>query len=65
LIAYSLKAGQWKQIGRCTFDIAYMLPVKEKRVRKTGKGKFKMLEVNQNGSDQGPDGVQQWQTFSF
>lgn len=65
LIAYTLKAGKWKQIGRCTFDIAYMLPVKEKRVRKTGRGKFKMLEVNQNGSDQGPNGVQQWQAFSF
>lgn len=45
LIAYSLKAGQWKQIGRCTFDINIMKPVKEKRVRKISKGKFEMLEI--------------------
>lgn len=65
LIAYSLKARQWKQIGRCTFDVAYMLPEKEKRVRKTGKGKFEMLEVNQNGLGDNPNGKREWKPFSF
>ena len=59
LIAYSLKDNKWKQIGRCTFDINFMKPNKEQRVRKTGKGKFEMLEIVDNEKNK------EWKEFSF
>lgn len=59
LIAYSLKIDKWKQIGRCTFDIGFMKPDKEKRVRKTGKGKFEMLEIVDKKENK------EWKKFSF
>lgn len=59
LIAYSLKNNQWKQIGRCTFDIIFMQPLKESRVRKTGKGKFEMLEIVDKEENK------KWKQFSF
>jgi hypothetical protein len=59
LIAYSLKNKTWKQIGRCTFDVGFMKPDKEKRVRKVGKGKFKMLEIVDKGENK------EWKQFSF
>ena len=57
LIAYRLKNNEWEQIGRCTFDINSMKPSKETRVRKTGKGKFEMLEII--------DGNKEWRQFSI
>lgn len=45
LIVYSLKNNTWKEVGRCTFDIAFMYPRKETRVRKIKKGQFEMLEI--------------------
>jgi hypothetical protein len=65
LIAYSLKDGQWKQIGRCTFDINVMKPDKEKRVRKISKGKFEMLEIVINNFDKKPSGDKEWKQFTF
>lgn len=59
LIAYSLKNNNWTQIGRCTFDIGVMKPDKEERVRKTGKGKFEMLEIV------GKKENKEWIQFSF
>jgi hypothetical protein len=65
LIAYSLKDGKWTQVGRCTFDINIMKPVKEKRVRKMSKGKFEMLEIVINNFEQKPAGDREWKQFSF
>ena len=65
LIAYSLKDGHWKQIGRCTFDINIMKPDKEKRVRKISKGKFEMLEIVINNFDKHPLGDKEWKQFTF
>jgi len=59
LIAYSLKNNKWTQIGQCTFDIGFMKPDKEKRVRKTGKGKFEMLEIVDREENK------EWKQFSF
>lgn len=59
LIAYSLKNNKWTQIGRCTFDIGIMKPDKEKRVRKTSKGKFEMLEIVDKEENM------EWKQFSF
>lgn len=59
LIAYSLKNNKWKEIGACTFDIGFMKPAKEQRVRKTGKGKFEMLEIVDNEKNK------KWKQFSF
>ena len=65
LIAYSLKGGQWKQIGRCTFDINVMKPDKEKRVRKISKGKFEMLDIVINNFEKKPLGDRDWKQFAF
>ena len=59
LIAYTLKNKQWKQIGMCTFDINFMKPDKEKRVRKISKDKFEMLEIIDNEQNK------EWKQFSF
>jgi hypothetical protein len=59
LIAYSLKNKTWQQIGRCTFDIGFMKPDKEKRIRKIGKGKFEMLEIVDKLKNK------EWRQFSF
>ncbi len=59
LIAYSLKNNKWTQIGRCTFDIGFMKPDKERRVRKTGKGKFEILEIVDKAENK------KWKQFSF
>ena len=59
LIAYSLKGGQWKQIGRCTFNISFMKPEKEKRVRKISKRKFEMLEIVDKEENK------KWERFTF
>ncbi|WP_341839034.1 hypothetical protein [Chitinophaga caseinilytica] len=59
LIAYSLKKKTWKEIGRCTFDINFMEPDKEKRVRKRDKGKFEMLEIVDEEENK------KWIQFSF
>lgn len=59
LIAYTLKNNEWKQIGRCTFDIQFMKPHKENRVRKVGKGVFEMLEIVNELENQ------EWKQFSF
>lgn len=59
LIAYSLKNNKWTQIGRCTFDVGFMKPDKERRVRKTGKGKFKMLEIVDKKENK------EWKQFLF
>ena len=65
LIAYSLKKGQWKQVGRCTFDINVMKPDKEKRVRKISKGKFEMLEIIISDFKKKPVGDRQWRLFTL
>jgi len=59
LIAYSLKNTEWKQIGECTFDIKFMNPIKEQRVKKIGKGKFEMLEIVDE------EKTKKWIQFSF
>jgi len=59
LIAFSLKNNTWTQIGRCTFDVDFMKPDKENRVRKTGKGKFEMLEIVDRKENK------EWKQFSF
>jgi hypothetical protein len=59
LITYSLKNNRWTQIGRCTFDVGFMKPAKEKRVRKIGKGKFEMLEIVDKKENK------EWKQFSF
>ena len=59
LIAYSLKNTEWKQIGRCTFDINFMNPSKEQRVKKIVKGKFEMLEIVDDEKNK------KWIQFSF
>jgi hypothetical protein len=59
LRAYTLKNNTWKEIGHVTFDINFMKPDKEKRVKKTGKGKFEMLEIVDD------PGTKEWKKFSF
>lgn len=59
LIVYSLRDRQWTQIGRCTFDIGFMKPDKEKRVRKINRGKFEMLEIVDKEENK------EWKRFSF
>lgn len=59
LIAFSLKNNNWKEIGHSIFDINFMQPDKENRVKKVGKGKFKMLEI----VDKPENKV--WKQFSF
>ncbi|MEO6135519.1 MAG: hypothetical protein ABIP35_10225 [Ginsengibacter sp.] len=65
LIAYSLKNGQWQQVGVCDFDIFVMQPDKEKRVRKVSKGKLEMLEIVINDFEKNPKGDRKWKQFSF
>ena len=65
LIAYSLKEGKWLEIGSCSFDIFIMKPDKEKRIRKTGKGKFEMLEIEIINFDKNPNGNLKWKQFKF
>lgn len=59
LLVFSLKNKTWELIGRCTFDIGFMKPDKEKRVRKVGKGKFEMLEIVYKEENK------TWKQFSF
>ncbi|MEJ8843005.1 hypothetical protein WG954_11475 [Lacibacter sp. H375] len=59
LIAYTLTNKQWKKIGICTFDINFMKPDKEKRVRKISKGKFEMFEIIDNEQNK------EWKQFSL
>ncbi len=59
LIAYTLKNNSWKEIGHVTFDINFMKPDKENRVKKTGKGKFEMLEIIDEPEKK------EWKQFSF
>lgn len=59
LRAYSLKNNTWKAIGHVTFDINFMKPGKENRVKKTGKGKFEMLEIVDAPENK------KWKQFSF
>ena len=59
LIAYSLTANGWKEIGRCTFDVEFMIPNKEQRVRKISKRKFEMLEIVNAEKNK------EWKQFSF
>lgn len=59
LIAYSLKNNEWKEIGNCGFDISFMNPGKEKRVRKISKGKFEMLEIIDKEENK------EWKQFTF
>ncbi|MBL7732198.1 MAG: hypothetical protein JNM88_13545 [Chitinophagaceae bacterium] len=59
LVAFSLKGGRWKEIGRCTYDIAFVEPDKIKRVRKINKGRFEMLEIVDKEESN------KWLQFSF
>lgn len=47
IYAYSLKKGNWKEVGHIAFDAFYMDAEQSYKsfVRKTGKGKFEMLET--------------------
>jgi hypothetical protein len=54
-----LTANGWKQIGRCTFDVEFMIPNKEQRVRKISKRKFEMLEIVNAEKNK------EWKQFSF
>ena len=65
LIAYSLKNNQWKEIGRSLFDIGIMKPDKEKRIQKTGKGKFKMLSIEGVVKNGKFGESKYWETFTF
>ena len=65
LIAYSLKYGEWKEVGTCTFDISMMSPSKEKRVRKIAKGTFEMLEMEIDELDKNAKVRKEWKRFSF
>jgi hypothetical protein len=60
LRVYSLKGGEWKQIGDATFDIFTKDPGKVKLsslVRKVGKGKFKICNFN--------EGKTTWETITI
>lgn len=59
LLVYTLKDNRWTQVGQCAFDIAFMKPAKQLRVRKTGKGKFEMLEIVDKETNR------EWKQFSF
>ncbi len=65
LIAYSLKANKWKQIGRSLFDVGFMKPDKEKRVRKISKGEFEMLSIESIMQGGKFIGKKSWQKFTF
>lgn len=45
LYVLSVKNRVWKEEGAVTFDIYYDGPSKEERIQKSGKSKFKMLEI--------------------
>ena len=65
LYVYSLKNNKWKEVGHVYFDIFYEKPKKEMRIRKTGKGKFEMLEISDCVSDKKYARKPHWVNFSF
>lgn len=66
LHVYSLKNNAWKEMGRSVFDLNYMTPAKDSRqyVRKTGKGRFEMLEITDRIPRQ-KTGEKTWLKYSF
>ena len=65
LIVWTLKNRQWKKVGECSYDMFYEKPPMKRRVRKTGKGKFEMLEISDCVSDKRFFGKPHWLKFSF
>ena len=65
LIVYSLKNNAWKHVGDCSVDIMASGDVKSYKpfIRKTGKGKFEMLEMERIKPEDNP--VKDWLKFSF
>jgi len=66
LYVYTLHNNAWKEVGHSTFDIFYMDPEKGFRqyVRKTGKGRFEMLEINETYPRK-EAGEKTWLKYSF
>jgi hypothetical protein len=62
LLVYSLKDGEWKEVGSCTIDILWEYnPDHRRYVRKTGRGRFEMLTTyDPNKMD-----VKRWVKFTM
>ncbi|MBO9634312.1 MAG: hypothetical protein J7578_14450 [Chitinophagaceae bacterium] len=65
LVAYSLKAGEWKEIGFAGWDTHADSPAKEKRVKPVSKGKFRMLTKTCEYKKGKPYFVNRWTTFTI
>lgn len=67
LRVWSLKNSEWVQVGSSVFDQRYMsykLPFRH-YIRKTGKGKFEMLEITDLTDDRSKIGKKNWKKFSM
>ncbi len=65
LRVYSFKSGHWKEAGSVVFDIEYLEPPMEKRIKKIAKGKFAMREITDTGA---PDSIvihDKWLNFEI
>lgn len=64
LIVYSLKKGEWKQVGQCIFDLHYseFETNYKSYVRKLKKNSFAMLEIT-DLTDKAYVGKKHWVTF--
>ena len=65
IIVYSLKNHEWKEVGKCIFDLYYMDIGKPYTyfVKKLGKSKFTMLEITDLTDDRSKIGKRNWKQF--
>jgi len=67
LYVFSLKNKTWQEVGHCVYDLHYMDIGKPYSyfVKKTGKSKFKMLEITDLTDDKTKIGKRNWKQFSM
>jgi hypothetical protein len=67
LLVYSLKNAEWKQVGRCVYDLFYNEYGADfsRFVKKTGKNRFEMLEVTDLTEDTSKAGKANWLKFTL
>ncbi len=45
LAVWSVRHGNWRKVGECSYDMNIETPAMKTRVKKTGRGSFEMLDV--------------------
>jgi hypothetical protein len=67
LFVYSLIGNKWKAVGHCVFDLGYSKSDVDFRsyIKKTGKGKFEMLEITDLTDDKSKVGKKNWLKFEL